>query len=185
MTEETLYTHLEQFVHAFGPIFTCLPTNLKSMRIFTAYMPLKFEANIIVMDWNQKYYFRVSLEDYYIKRRNFNFCELTLIANSTTWIKIFSGQTTLMGEYNLGNVLMTSVRNYYVLKTALLSGILFSFATKKQRLIRAGKYFKFPLFNRRIFTPIFTILIKILKYIPVIAIERLMKRISPLLEEFE
>ena len=110
---------------------------------------------------------------------------ITLIANSTTWIRIFSGLTTLMGEYNLGNVLMTSVRNYYVLKTALLSGILFSFATKKQRLIRAGKYFKFPLFNRRIFTPIFTILIKILKFIPVIAIERLMKRISPLLEEFE
>jgi len=41
---------------------------------------------------NQKYYFRVSLEDYYIRKRNFNFCDLTLIADSKTWIKIFSGK---------------------------------------------------------------------------------------------
>jgi hypothetical protein len=148
-------------------------------------MPLKFEANIIILDLNQKYYFRVSLEDYYIRKRNFNFCDLTLIADSKTWLKIFSGEVTLMGEYNLGNVLMTNIRNYYILKTAFLSGIFFSFATKKKRLIRVGKYFKFPLFNRRIFTPIFTILFKILKYIPDEAFERLAKKISPLLEEFE
>jgi len=185
MIEEKLYEHLYHFVHAFGPIFNRLPTNLQSIRTFTSFLALKFEANIVIKDLNQKLYFRVSLEDYYIRKRNFDFCELTLVSDSKTWIRIFSGQETLMGAYNLGKVGMTNVREQYVLRTAFLSGILFSFAGKKQRLIRAGKYMKFPLFSRRILTPIMTILFKALKLIPVEAIERLMKRISPLLEEFE
>ncbi len=185
MSEEKLYQHLSEFVHAFGPIFTSLPTSIQSIRTFTSFMPLKFEANIVVIDLNKKYYFRVSLEEYLIRKRNFDFCNLTLVADSKTWTKIFTGQATLMGEFNLGNVLMTNVKEYYILKTAFLSGILFSFATKKKRLIRAGKYFKFPLFSRRIFTPLFIILFKVLKYVPDEAFERLMKRLSPLLEEFE
>jgi len=185
MIEEKLYQHLSHFVHAFGPIFNRLPTNLEAIRTFTSFLPLKLEANIVVMDLNQKLYFRVSFEDYYIKRRNFDFCELTLVSDSKTWIRIFSGKETLMGAYNLGKVLMTSVREQYLLKTALLSGILFSFAGKKQRLMRAGKYMRFPLFSRRILTPIMAILMKVMKFIPTEAIERLMKRISPLLEEFE
>jgi len=185
MIDETLYTHLEQFVQAFGPIFTSIPTNLQSIRTFTSFLPLKFEANLIIKDLNQNYYFRISLEDYYIKKRNFDFCDLTLNANAKTWIRIFSGKSTLMGEYNLGNVLMTNVKDYYILKTALLSGILFSFASKQKQLLRTGKYFRFPLFNKKFFTPVFTILFKILKYIPDEALERIMKKISPLLEEFE
>ena len=185
MIEKKLFEHLDQFVKAFGPIFNRIPNNLRSIRTFTSFMPLKFEANIIVIDLNQKFFFRISLEDYYIRKRNFDFCDLTLIANSNTWIKIFSGEVTLMGEYNLGNVLMSKIKDYYILKIALLSGVLFSFSSKKKRFIRIGKYFKFPLFHRRILTPFVSILFKIIKYIPDNAIERLSKSISPLLEEFE
>ncbi len=185
MIEEKLYEHLYHFVNTFGPIFNRLPTNLEAIRTFTSFLPLKLEANIVVIDLNQKFYFRVSFEDYYIKKRNFDFCNLTLISDSKTWVNIFSGKETLMGAYNLGKVNMSSVREQYILKTALLSGILFSFAGKKQRLMRVGKYMKFPLFSRRILTPIMVILMKVMKYIPDEAIERLMKRLSPLLEEFE
>lgn len=185
MIEEKLYEHLYHFVHAFGPIFNRLPTNLEAIRTFTSFLPLTLEANVIVIDLNQKFYFRVSLEDYYIKRRNYDFCELTLISDSKTWISIFSGEETLMGAYNLGKIVMSSVREQYILKTALLSGILFSFASKKQRLMRAGKYMKLPIFSRRILTPIITILMKVMKHIPEETMEGLMKRISPLLEEFE
>ena len=185
MIEKKLYKHLYDFVHAFGPIFSRLPTNLQSIRTFTSFIPLKFEANIVIMDLNKKFYFRISLEDYYIKRKNFDFCDLTLVSDSETWIRIFSGKETLMGAYNLGKVIMTTVREQYVLRTAFLSGIIFSFAGKKQRLMRTGKYMKFPLFTRRILTPIMIILLKAMKFVPDEAIERLMKRISPLLEEFE
>jgi len=185
MIEDRLYEHLSQFVHAFGPIFNRLPINLQSIRTFTSFLPLKFEANIIVSDLKQYYYFRVSLEDYYIRKRNYHFCDLTLVADSTTWIRIFTGEETLMGDYNLGKVKMNFIREQYVLKTAFLSGILFSFAIKKKRLIRTGKYFKFPLFSRRILTPIMIILFKILKMIPEEIFERFMTKLSPLLEEFE
>ncbi|MHA1291888.1 MAG: hypothetical protein ACTSQJ_04370 [Promethearchaeota archaeon] len=183
MIRKRLYEHLYEFVHAFGPIFNSLPINLKTFKLFNSFIPIKFEGNIIISDLNLKFYFRISLEDYYIRKKNFDFCDLTLIANSKTWIKIFSGKVTLMGEYNLGNIMMTSVRREYVLRIAILSGIFFNFATKKKRLIRTGKYFKFPLFSRRIFTPLFKILFKILKFIPDVAFERFMRRISTFLEE--
>ncbi len=184
MLEERLYQHLNQFVGAFGSILNCLPANyLKSLRTFTSFMPIVFEANIIIKDLNKKYYFRVSLEDYYIKRRNFDFCDLTLSADSKTWRNIFAGKETLMGAFNDGRLLLTNIREQYILKVAFLSGILFSFATKKQRIMRTGKYFKFPLFRREILAPVLRLVFKAFKVIPAHGLERLMKRIGPLLEE--
>lgn len=183
MIVDQIYQHLNDFVNAFGPILNIVPINLRSLKTFTSYLPIKFEANIIVSDLTQKYYFRITPEDFYINKRNYDFCELTLVSNSQTWIKIFSGKETLMGAYNAGKMKMNNVREQYILKLAFLSGILFSFATKKQRLVRTGKYLKFPLFSKNLFTPLIKISFKLSKIMPEYAFERLMKRISPLLEE--
>ncbi len=184
MLEENLYQHLNQFVGVFGPILKVLPANyLKSLRTFTSFMPIVFEANIIITDLNKKYYFRVSLEDYYIRKKNYDFCDLTLMADTKTWLSIFAGKETLMGAFNDGRLLLTNIREQYILKVAFLSGIFFSFATKKQKLIRTGKYLKFPLFRREILAPVLKLVFKLFKLIPEHGFERLMKRIGPLLEE--
>lgn len=183
MIANKIYHHLNEFVNAFGPILNIFPTNLRSFRTFTSFLPIKFEANIVIIDLNQKYYFRVSPEDYYLRKNNYDFCDLTLISDAKTWIKVFSGKETLMGAYDLGNIEMTNVREHFLLRLAFLSNLIFSFATKKQKLIRIGKDLKFPLFNKRIIAPIFKLTITIFKLIPKYVITQLITKISPLLEE--
>ncbi|MGQ4873298.1 MAG: hypothetical protein ACP6IY_04410 [Promethearchaeia archaeon] len=181
--QDILYNHLKDFVNSFGSILRSAPYSLDFLKTFSSFIPINFEANIIINDLDEKYYFRITLEDHYIRKENYDFCRLFLSGNSRTWLNIFLGKETLMGAFNAGKITMNNIKEMYILRMAFLSNILFNFAMKKQRIIRAGKYLKFPLFSRRIITVILIIILKIGEYLPKSSLERIIKKFSKFLEE--
>ncbi len=177
-----IFDFLTEFTSAFGPIISLLPENMEQLQIFSSYIPLNFEANIIVRDTGERYCFKINPSEYFARKGNLSSCPRTFIGLRKTWIQIFTGKKTLMGAFNNGEISMTDVRVQYILRLTFLSEILFNFVEKRQRIIRAGKYFKFPLFTRTILIPFVKIGFFIFKLVPSTFFERILNRLTPLLQ---
>lgn len=177
-----IFSFIEEFTGAFGPIIGILPENLPPLQLFSSFLPLNFNANIIVEDTGEKYYFKVSPGGSLVKKGLFRSCPRTLTASNKVWIQIFMGKKTIMGSFNRGELIMTDVRVQYILRLAFLSEIMFNFAEKRHRLIRTGKYLKFPLFSKKILGPIMKLTIPLIKLIPMSFFESVLNKITPLLQ---
>jgi len=152
---ELIYDQLKQFVQYGKYVIAILPKN-DELELVNQYFPIRFEANIIVLD-KATYYFMISSNGGFIKRGSRFVSLMTLKADETTWLHILNGHKSLTQEYNRGNVTMSNARANFMYKLVLLS-ILFETRT---RIIRVGRILSFfPISFIRTFLKI------ILKYIP-------------------
>jgi hypothetical protein len=177
-----IFDFLKEFTNAFGPIISLLPESMEQIQIFSSYIPINFDANIVVKDTGERYYFEINPSQYFAREGNLSSCPRTFIGLRRTWIQIFTGRKTLMGAFNNGEISMSDTRVQYILRLTFLSEILFNFVEKRQKLIRAGKYLRFPLFSRTIMNPIVKIMFFVLKLIPTNFFERMLKRLTPMLQ---
>jgi len=120
-----------------------IPEHSDLIKTITGYIPFLFQANIKIKGKKpRKYYISVSPSTKIIHKGHNKQCSFILSGSMKTWINIFTNKRTLMGAYNLGDIKMTNVREYYIMKFVFFSEALHSFNQRRMNLIRARNYLK-------------------------------------------
>jgi len=162
-----IYRRLWQLVHACKKLFALIPSNKELIRL-SEYFPLRLEANIIVSE-QTAYYFMVSQNGGFIKKGTLAISLMTLKASERTWLRILNEHSSLLQEYNRGNVQMSNARANFLYKITLLSLLL----GDNSRIIRAGRIIRgFPSAVIRV------LLLKMIQIVP-----SLLNRIPPAVQQ--
>ena len=169
-----IYNQLERFTHALKNILAVIPS-IEELDLITQLFPLRFEANVIVTD-KGTYYFMISPNGAFIQKGIRGESSMTLKAEQSNWLQIFTGKKSLTQEYNRGNVIMSNARANFMYKLVLLS-ILFE---SMDRIIRAGRILSVFPFSilRALLKNVFMRMHSILNCIPSSVMQGLLNSIS-------
>ncbi|MBD3227268.1 MAG: hypothetical protein GF329_03690, partial [Candidatus Lokiarchaeota archaeon] len=113
-------TFFKQFVENFKPIFKLIPIQNKPINILIQYFPMVFEANFIVKDVDEEFYFKISPEySTYRKIRN-PYSMMTITLTEDILLEIIRGEKTILREFNYGNIHISNLKQNYMYRIIIL-----------------------------------------------------------------
>jgi hypothetical protein len=110
-------------VENYKPVFKLLPVNNNAVNILLQYFPLLFEANFIIKDTKEEFYFRISPEySTFSKKRN-PYAMMSIILNEKICFDIIKGKKSLLREFNRGKIHISNLKQVYMYRIILLGMI--------------------------------------------------------------
>ncbi|MHA1270750.1 MAG: hypothetical protein ACTSPY_13235 [Candidatus Helarchaeota archaeon] len=118
-----IYQFFKDLVRNLKPIMKLIPQNNIAINILSQYYPLTFEANVIISDINEEFYFRISPESCIILKKRNPIADMSLVANKEIFMNIIEGKTSLLREFNFDRIYISNLKQVYMYRIILL-GIL-------------------------------------------------------------
>lgn len=117
--------YFTDLVENYKPVLKLLPVYNNAVNILLQYFPLLFEANFIIKDTGEEFYFKISPEySNFSKKRNPHAMISIIIPNEKTCFDIIKGRKSLLREFNMGNIHISNLKQVYMYRIILL-GIIF------------------------------------------------------------
>jgi hypothetical protein len=165
MERDLILGYLSEFSEVLGTVLEIIPWTIDPVNIFASYIPIKFEANIVVEDAKPKeYYIYLGLNGHSARAGSSRRCNFTLSGSLKDWISVLKSDQTLVGACNLGRISMTGVRQQYILRMVLYSELIHNFNMRRDLLVLLAKALK--AFPRMILRELISRAYSIAKHVP-------------------
>lgn len=116
--------YFTDLVENYKPILKLLPIYNNAVKILVQYFPLLFEANFIIKDTSDGFYFRISPEYSTFCKKINPYAMMSITLNEDTCLDIIKGKKSLLREFNMGNIDISNLKQVYMYRIILM-GIIF------------------------------------------------------------
>ncbi|TFF85909.1 MAG: hypothetical protein EU551_03005 [Promethearchaeota archaeon] len=110
-------------VENYKPLLKLLPIYNNAVNILLQYFPLLFEANFIIKDTGEEFYFRIAPEYSTVSKKRNPYAMMSIILNEQTCFDIIKGRKSLLREYNRGIINISNLKQVYMYRIILLGMI--------------------------------------------------------------